>query len=575
MSADPVPPPVPAFDPAVWYPVASADDLPLRHVFHGQIWGRELAIWRADDGNVNVWENRCLHRGVRLSLGLNEGGELKCVYHGWRYANRSAGCTYIPAHPADAPARTICNRTYPRAEAAGLVWTAIDPAGPFALPAGLTDTAFPLRPLPVAAPPALARSIAVAAGFAAVSPDAGAPLAGEAGVLLLVQPQDAGRTILRALLPAPPADPPAALRAWNDRLSRLRDRIEEAAAGMPAPAPVEVAFAPVDAELARLPAIPRGLPGTGLRVRVARKWPAAADVMALDLAPLAGVLPAFQPGAHIDIHLPNGLTRQYSLVNTPGETDRYCIGVKRAPASRGGSACLHDVVREGDVLAVSAPRNTFPLRRDATGTILVAGGIGLTPMLSMAQALAAQALPFALHVFARAPAEVAFSDRLARLGAAVIRHCGLDPAGTEARLRDLLAAPGFARQLYLCGPAPMLDAARAIAEAAGWPDAAVHFEYFGNPHPIDRSTGFEIALARSALTLQVPAGRSILEVLHAHGVAMPSSCGQGACGTCIARVIEGTPDHQDVCLTRSERAAGDRIVTCVSRARSARLVLDI
>lgn len=223
------------FDPGTWCPVAAADDLPLRHVFHGQIWGRELAIWRADDGNVNVWENRCLHRGVRLSLGLNEGAELKCVYHGWRYANRSAACTYIPAHPADAPARTICNRTYPRAEAAGLVWTALDPAAPFALPRGVPATALPLRALPVWAPPQVVRAELQSAGFAPVGSGRDAPLAGDGGVLILIQPQDAGRTVLRALLPAAPADAAAALRAWNARLSQLRDRIEARAAELPPP----------------------------------------------------------------------------------------------------------------------------------------------------------------------------------------------------------------------------------------------------------------------------------------------------------------------------------------------------
>lgn len=563
------------FDPGTWYPVAASDDLPLRHVFHGQIWGRELAIWRADDGNVNVWENRCLHRGVRLSLGLNEGAELKCVYHGWRYANRSAGCTYIPAHPADAPARTICNRTYPRAEAAGLVWTALDPEAPFALPRGVPATAFPLRALPVWASPQTVRAGLEAAGFAAVGPERDAPLSGDGGVLILIQPQDAGRTVLRALLPAVPADAAAALRAWNARLSQLRDRIEAEAADLPPPAPVEVAFAPVDADLAQVPPLADGRAGLDLRVRVARKWPAAAEVAGFELEPLSGDLPGFQPGAHLDVHLPNGLMRPYSLVNAPGETDRYVIGVKRETDSRGGSACLHEVVRVGDVLAISAPRNTFPLRRDAVQSILVAGGIGLTPMLAMAQALAAQALPFTLHVFARAPDHVAFRDRLDRLGDRVVTHVGLDPAQTAETLGEIVAAPGFARHLYLCGPGPMLDSARSLATAAGWPDEAIHYEYFANANEIDRSTSFEIALARSALTLAVPAGRSILEVLRENGVAMPSSCGQGACGTCVARVIEGTPDHQDVYLTPAERARGERIVTCVSRARSGRLVLDI
>jgi phenylpropionate dioxygenase-like ring-hydroxylating dioxygenase large terminal subunit len=109
----------------IWSPIAASGDLPFRHVFHGQLLGQEFAAWRADDGNVNVWENRCLHRGVRLSIGLNDGRELVCQYHGWRYANRTAGCTYIPAHPADAPARTITNRTYPTAERYGLIWTTL------------------------------------------------------------------------------------------------------------------------------------------------------------------------------------------------------------------------------------------------------------------------------------------------------------------------------------------------------------------------------------------------------------------------------------------------------------------
>ena len=115
--------------PHQWHPIAAADDLPFRHVYHGQLLGREFAVWRADDGYVNVWENRCLHRGVRLSIGINDGRELKCQYHGWRYSNRTAGCTYIPAHPADAPARTITNRTYPAVERYGLVWTAEQPEG--------------------------------------------------------------------------------------------------------------------------------------------------------------------------------------------------------------------------------------------------------------------------------------------------------------------------------------------------------------------------------------------------------------------------------------------------------------
>ena len=131
-----------------WFPVATSSDVPMRHVFQAQLLGREFAVWRADDGNVNVWENRCLHRGVRLSIGINEGSELKCQYHGWRYANRTAGCTYIPAHPADAPARTICNNTYKNYEKFGMIWTCENPDNSMPEIEGFTAYTV-LRPIPI------------------------------------------------------------------------------------------------------------------------------------------------------------------------------------------------------------------------------------------------------------------------------------------------------------------------------------------------------------------------------------------------------------------------------------------
>ena len=136
-----------------WHPIAASSDLVSRHVFHGQLLGREFAVWRADDGFVNVWENRCLHRGVRLSIGINDGRELKCQYHGWRYANRTAGCTYIPAHPADAPARTITNRTFAAVERYGMVWSAEAPEGEVPSIAGIGEgEQLVLRPIPLDAP---------------------------------------------------------------------------------------------------------------------------------------------------------------------------------------------------------------------------------------------------------------------------------------------------------------------------------------------------------------------------------------------------------------------------------------
>jgi ferredoxin-NADP reductase/nitrite reductase/ring-hydroxylating ferredoxin subunit len=579
-------------DPNQWHPIASSSDLPKRHIFHGQLWGRELAVWRADDGHVNVWENRCLHRGVRLSIGLNEGRELRCLYHGWRYANRTAGCTYIPAHPADAPARTICNNTYPSVEAHGLIWSATDPVGEFKAPEELqSSNAFTLRPIPVNAAPELAlthargyqfspsgdgdASVSVqneTAGFITLHAKSASA---EATLLLFLQPVDAGRTVLRGVLTAKPDNPMALLHHHNQAMSAMRDQIEAEAATMDRPEPINVAFQRVDAELAQMPPRAKSGPRAELRVSIARKWQVADGITGFRMEALSGQLPTFQPGAHIDVHLPNGLRRQYSLTNGPGETDHYAIGVKRELASRGGSECLHDVVQQGDVLAISAPRNNFPLRRDALKTILIAGGIGITPMLAMAQTLKVQRLPFEMHCFAQSAAHLGFDDILNTLGISVTRHLGLDPDATGTALRDILTGYGEAHHVYICGPGPMLETARNIAENCGWPEDTIHFEYFKNTNEIDDSSTFEVALARSALTLRVPAGKSILEVLHENGIDAPSSCEQGACGTCLATVIDGEPEHQDVYLSSSERAANKSIITCVSRSKTKRLVLDI
>lgn len=557
-----------------WYPIASSEDLPYRHVFHGQLWGREFAVWRADDNHVNVWENRCLHRGVRLSIGLNEGAELKCQYHGWRYANRSAGCTYIPAHPADAPARRIVNRTYRAVEHLGLIWSSLDDETDFTPPLDEGQW-LALRPIPVNARPDDTLAALMADGSAAelVAPLTAWVELAATRCLFVVQPVDSARAVIRGLVPRP-ADAYATLRHFNDILSRLRDTIEQFASTETAPAPIVPNYEPVSLDLATMPDLVIGRQAT-LRVRVKRKWRVGADVTALELAPLAGQLPTFQPGAHLDLHLPNGLIRQYSITNGPGEQQSYIIAAKREPESRGGSSAIAEAVHEGDVLAISEPRNNFPLRRDAVRTILVAGGIGLTPFLAMARALQKSRLPFELHVFARSASHLPFADDLAVLGASVVRHLGRTPAETEADIRALTGAFKFAHQLYVCGPAPMLELTRSVARALGWPDEAVHFEYFANTHPIDQSSSFTVELARSALTLEVPAGKSILEVMRDNGLEAPSSCEQGACGTCMTRVLEGVPDHQDVYLNDTERAANAVMMTCVSRAKSARLVLDI
>jgi ferredoxin-NADP reductase/nitrite reductase/ring-hydroxylating ferredoxin subunit len=582
---------------ARWHPIAASHDLPYRHVFHAQLLGREFAVWRADDGYVNVWENRCLHRGVRLSIGINDGRELKCQYHGWRYANRTAGCTYIPAHPADAPARTITNRTYPAVERYGLIWSGerAEGEGP-EVPALDGKAPLVLRGIPVNAPAELVLAALASYRFqpvgriegdaaeTAVEAIDGSSIAlsaredgAETLAVFFVQPVDAGRAVIRGVLDRDPGEGAraAVLRHHNGLLSSLRDVVERQAAALPAPAPIEPVYERVSAELAQMPEPTAHGRKAALRVAVSRKWQAADGVAGFELRPLKGLLPTFQPGAHIDVHMPNGVIRQYSIVNGPGESDRYVIGVKREADSKGGSLCMHETVREGDVLAISEPRNNFPLRRDAVKTLLVAGGIGVTPLLAMAQALGHQQLAHEFHYFAQNEGQLAFRDRLDGLERTLVPHLGLTPPQTGERLREILSGYREDMHLYLCGPGPMLEAARGIAAELGWPDKAVHFEYFKNTNEIDDSSTFEIALARSCLTLTVPAGKSILEVMREAGVDMPSSCEQGACGTCMATVIEGEPDHQDVYLNDAEKKAGARIMTCVSRAKSPRLVLDI
>ncbi len=581
-----------------WHPIAASSDLVSRHVFHGQLLGRDLAIWRADDGHVNVWENRCLHRGVRLSIGINDGRELKCQYHGWRYANRTAACTYIPAHPADAPARTITNRVFPAVEKGGLVWSCEEPTDVAPRDVGrLEEGELVLRGRPVKAPADIVQAalrgyqfqpnghldgnrahvtVEQADDFSVVLK---ATADGEeALVTFFIQPVDSDRSVIRGIIHRSPAAERriAVLRHHDERLSLLRETIERQAAAVDRPrVRIEPSISLVSDALAELPALDASERRTSIRAVVSRKWMTTSTIAAFELKAIRGALPAAQPGAHIDINLPNGQVRQYSIVNAAGGADHYAIGVKLAPQSRGGSACLHDVVREGDVLAISAPRNNFPLRRDAIETILVASGIGVTPLLSMAEVLKHNGMAFHLHYFVSSGADAAFAERLEALRPAVTIHATLSPQETEQQIQDMLRAYRPKTHVYVCGPHPMVDAALSIGSDAGWPDEAVHFEHFENTRTIDDSSSFEIALARSSVSLQVPAGKTILDVLREHGIDMPSSCEQGACGTCVATVIDGTPDHQDVYLSNAEKKSCSKIMTCVSRSLTPRLVLDL
>lgn len=314
-----------------------------------------------------------------------------------------------------------------------------------------------------------------------------------------------------------------------------------------------------------------------LTVRVTRIRRTALDVTSFELAPANGSrTPAFTPGAHIDVHIA-GFRRQYSLCNGPEDTSAFLIAVKKEAASRGGSRAMHECVKEGDLLRVSEPRNTFPLNPAAPRHVLLAGGIGITPLLSMARHLAKMRAVFRLHYFARSAQHAAFHEMLAeRLSAqAVSFHFGLDAHEVRARLRSLVGRRPEGADLYICGPAPFMDQAQGAAQE--WPAEAIHLEHFSAAGPTPQAAAeeaFEVALARRGGTYVIPPGKTIVEALAEHGIDIDVSCQQGVCGTCLTGVLEGTPDHRDLFLTEDEKRAGDKMALCVSRARSKLLVLD-
>lgn len=319
-------------------------------------------------------------------------------------------------------------------------------------------------------------------------------------------------------------------------------------------------------------------PLLALPVKVADRWMTACDVVALRLMPIGGTLPDVEAGAHIDVETAPGLVRQYSLTNQPGPASEYVIGVKLEAASRGGSRAVHERHGIGHTLRISPPRNNFRLEAAAPRSVLIAGGIGVTPLLSMARDLQARKRGFVFHYFARSVGHVAFRDVIDALGASCHLHLGLDAGATAASLASLLALPACDAHLYVCGPGPMLDLTRKIAADRGWSRQKVHFEYFlptQGASVASEDLGFEVFLAKRGKSIVVPAGTTIIDALRSHGIDIATSCEQGICGTCLTGVLAGEPDHRDQFLDEQERSRGDRILPCVSRSRSAKLVLDL
>ncbi len=315
---------------------------------------------------------------------------------------------------------------------------------------------------------------------------------------------------------------------------------------------------------------------TQLQVKVLRRREEAEGIASYELARAdGGPLPAFSAGSHIDVHLPGGLVRQYSLANDPHDATHYRIGVLRDPASRGGSVAMHDQVHEGDLLTISEPRNHFPLVA-APHAILLAGGIGVTPLLCMAQRLAATGASFELHACNRSLARSAFVGEMQAFGERFHLHLDDGDAAQKLDLPALLKKAPAGSRIYVCGPGGFIDFVVNTAKAQGWPADHVHLEYFGaaaQDTAGDRE--FEVRIASSGQSYIIPADKPVTTALAEHGVEIMVSCEQGVCGTCLTRVLEGEVDHRDLYLTDAEKTCHDQFLPCCSRAKGRLLVLDL
>lgn len=316
-----------------------------------------------------------------------------------------------------------------------------------------------------------------------------------------------------------------------------------------------------------------------IEVEVTSKNREADDIFSFELArPDRCDLPAFDPGAHIDLHLPNGMIRQYSLYNHPAEIDCYRIGVLKDPASRGGSVLLCEQVQAGDRLQISEPRNLFPLAEHAAHSLLIAGGIGITPIFCMAQTLASTGQSFEMHYCAHTKSNMAFVESIEHSTFAQRVQFHITNGDPQKRIDAdrVLANPRPDTHLYVCGPAGFLDYILDRASAHGWPPRQVHREYFSASQASHADDGsFEVEIKSTGEVITIPADRSVLHVLEDAGIDIPVSCEEGVCGTCLTRVLEGIPDHRDLFMSDEEHALNNQFAPCCSRAKSGRLVLDL
>lgn len=316
-----------------------------------------------------------------------------------------------------------------------------------------------------------------------------------------------------------------------------------------------------------------------LEVKVAEKKLVAHDIIAFELVKTDGKpLPEFSAGSHIDVHFDNGIARQYSLYNSPTERHRYCLGILKSADSKGGSIAMHEKVNAGDIIRISHPRNSFHLDESANFSLLLAGGIGVTPLMCMAQRLYEIGANFKMHYCTRNRERTAFYDLLSLSPFAEHIAFHFDDGSKDQLLNlpEILGEYSEGSNLYVCGPEGFMEAVIQNAEKA-WPTNKVHREYFSaDPkagHDDDQS--FTVKIASSGKEYDIPGDNTIVEVLQKEGINIPVSCEQGICGACLTDVVNGTPDHRDMFLTDDEKNANDQMTPCCSRAKTDVIELDL
>lgn len=300
----------------------------------------------------------------------------------------------------------------------------------------------------------------------------------------------------------------------------------------------------------------------------------AQGIISIEFRPVEGDLPPFEAGSHIDLHLANGLVRSYSLLNSPADRNRYVVGVLNDKNSRGGSRFVHQELRVGTVIKIAPPRNNFALDEMASKSVLVAGGIGVTPIYCMFNRLRSLGKDVEIFYAARSKSEAAFSEELMGMESQVTTHFDQDKGGPPD-LRGFLAKHSPDTHFYCCGPTPMIAAFEAACADLGFQN--VHVERFAAAGEVEaaQDSSYRVELSRSKKTLDIPAGKSLLDSLLDAGVDCDYSCREGVCGACETSVLEGEPDHRDSVLTERERASNKTMMVCVSGCKGKRLVLDL